>query len=69
MTTEVFLSHSAKDSDVVSAIADAVQGQGLHAWMDRQLTAGDKLEPAIQEAIEQAAQFVVVLSPSALESD
>ena len=70
MTMTIFLSHSTQDKEVVAAIADAVQGQGLQAWMDvRQLTAGDQLEPAIQTAIEQAAQFVVVLSPSALASD
>ena len=70
MTSQIFLSHSTEDNEIVTAIADAVQGQGLQAWMDvRQLTAGDQLEPRIRAAIEQAAQFVVVLSPSALESD
>ncbi len=69
MTMHIFLSHSTQDHDVVAAIADAVQGQGLQAWLDvRQLTAGDKLEPEIRTAIEGAAQFVVVLSPSALKS-
>ena len=49
MTMTNFLSHSTQDKEVVAAIADAVQGQGLQAWMDvRQLTAGDELEPAIR---------------------
>ncbi|HEX8117727.1 MAG TPA: tetratricopeptide repeat protein [Pyrinomonadaceae bacterium] len=69
MSGHVFISHSSKDDGFVKELREALEGLGLEVWADsRELVAGAKLTPEIEEAIEGARQFVVVLSPAAFNS-
>src|SRR5436190_11129189 len=66
----IFISHASKDDPFVTELRLALESQKLTVWVDsRELVAGNKLAPEISEAIEQARQFIVVLSPNALKSD
>ena len=65
----VFISHASKDDDFVRAMRDALESHGIPVWVDsRNLRGGAKLAPEIDEAIEQARQVIVVLSPNTVNS-
>jgi hypothetical protein len=69
MNNQVFISHSSKDDDFVKELRAALEGLGVPVWVDsRNLRGGSKLAPEIEEAIEQARQFVAVLSPNTVNS-
>jgi TIR domain len=52
------------------ALQQALGDHGLDAWSDsRQLRGGDRLWPDIQRAIEEAEAYMVLVSPSSLQSD
>ncbi|HEY0323360.1 MAG TPA: TIR domain-containing protein [Pyrinomonadaceae bacterium] len=65
----IFISHSSQDDAFVKGLREALEGQGLTVWVDsRSLRGGNKLTPEIDEAIEEARQVIVVLSPNTINS-
>ena len=65
----IFISHATKDDDFVAELRQKLEGQGLSVWVDsRQLRGGDKLAPALDAAIENARQVIVVLSANTINS-
>lgn len=65
----VFISHATADDDFVYQLRQGLEGEGIRVWADsRRLRGGDKLEPAIREAIAEARHFIVVLSPMTINS-
>ena len=69
-TTPLFLSHSTADDALVRELRQALTELGEDLWIDaRELRGGDLLRPVIQEAIESAAAFAVLVSPAALQSE
>jgi len=65
----IFISHSSKDDDFVHELRSALESLGLTVWADsRELSGGDKLTPEIESNIENARQFIVVVSLDALNS-
>ncbi|HZS10017.1 MAG TPA: toll/interleukin-1 receptor domain-containing protein [Blastocatellia bacterium] len=65
----IFISHASRDDEFVKALRLALAGQGLTVWVDsRDLRGGNKLGREINEAIEQARQVIVVLSPNTINS-
>ncbi len=65
----IFISHASKDDGFVKELRLALEAQGLTVWVDsRNLRGGNKLEPEINNAIEQARQVIVVLSPNTVNS-
>ncbi|HEY3227893.1 MAG TPA: toll/interleukin-1 receptor domain-containing protein, partial [Roseiflexaceae bacterium] len=65
----IFISHASKDDEFVKELRQALEGQGLSVWVDsRNLRGGAKLAPEIEQAIEQARQVIVVLSPNTQNS-
>lgn len=67
--THIFISHTSKDDDFVKALRDALENYGLIVWADsRNLRGGSKLGSEIEEAIEGARQFIVVISPNTINS-
>ncbi|HEX9982341.1 MAG TPA: TIR domain-containing protein [Thermoanaerobaculia bacterium] len=68
--SKLFVSHSTKDDDFVRELRQALGDLGQDVWIDsRELRGGDLLWPVIQQAIEQASAFAVVVSPDAFQSD
>ena len=68
-SSSVFISHASKDDAFVKGLRLALEDQGMIVWVDsRNLRGGDKLAPEIDQALEQARQVLVVLSPSTVNS-
>src|SRR5581483_252208 len=66
---KLFISHSTQDDGFVRELRAALADLGQDGWIDsRELRGGDPLWPEIQQAIEQASAFAVVISPDALQS-
>jgi tetratricopeptide (TPR) repeat protein len=69
MLGHIFISHASKDGEFVKELREALEANKLPVWIDaRNLRGGPKLAPEINEAIEQAGQFIVVLSPNTINS-
>jgi tetratricopeptide (TPR) repeat protein len=67
--TGLFISHSSHDDDFVRDLCAALADHGQSGWIDsRELRGGSALWPEIQEAIEAASAYAVVVSPEALQS-
>jgi len=66
---KLFISHSTDDDAIVRALQQALGELGQDVWIDsRELRGGDALWPEIHRAIEDAAAYVVVISPGGLQS-
>lgn len=67
--SHVFISHSSKDDPFVKDLRRALEGLGLRTWVDsRELAGGSKLEPEIERAVEDARQFIAVISTNTINS-
>src|SRR3712207_2822752 len=67
---KLFISHSSQDDDFVGDLRAALELHGQAGWIDsRELRGGDPLWPAIQQAIEDASAYAVVVSPASLQSE
>lgn len=65
----VFISHATDDDEFVKGLREALEAQGIGVWVDsRKLRGGDKLEPEVEQAIDSARQFLVVLSRNTVNS-
>jgi TIR domain-containing protein len=69
-THDVFLSHSAKDKEVVRAVAERLRTDGLKVWFDEWvLKAGDSIPAKIEEGLEHSRVLVLCMSANAFGSD
>jgi hypothetical protein len=67
--TNLFISHSSKDDAFVRELQQALGDLKQDVWIDaRELCGGDPLWPEIQNAIEEASAYAVVVSTDALQS-
>ena len=67
--SHVFISHATEDDDFVKELRLALESHPLTVWVDsRRMSGGDKLDPVIDKAIEEARQFIAVLSPTTVNS-
>jgi len=68
-TQPIFISHATQDDDFVKQLRLELENLGLPVWVDsRNLRGGQALAPEIQQAIENARQVLVVLSPNTINS-
>ena len=67
--TKLFISHSSKDDNFVRELRAALADHGQAGWIDsRELRGGDPLWSEIEQAIEAASAYAVVVSTDALQS-
>src|SRR5215831_12945055 len=67
---DVFLSHSAKDKDVVRALAERLRQDRLNVWFDEWvLKPGDSIPAKIEEGLEHSRVLVLCMSADAFGSD
>ncbi|MBX3062037.1 MAG: DUF4268 domain-containing protein [Anaerolineae bacterium] len=67
--SDVFLSYSRKDMDIMQKMRDVLGKAGLDVWTDQELEPGTPAwQSAISNAIEEARCVVVLLSPEAKTS-
>jgi hypothetical protein len=65
----LFISHASADDAFVAGLRQALEAVRVPVWVDsRRLRGGSKLGPEIRAAIEEAEHFLVVLSPSTVNS-
>jgi tetratricopeptide (TPR) repeat protein len=66
---EIFISHASADDTFVAQLREQLEALHIPVWVDsRNLRGGSKLVPEIEKAIEAAPHFLVVLSPSTVNS-
>ena len=66
----IFISYSRKDSPTVEELVARLKKDEFEVWFDRESIKGGELwTVAIVEAIDTSDAFVLMLSPSAVESD
>jgi hypothetical protein len=67
--TKLFISHSTQDDRFVRDLRAALADHGQAGWIDsREIRGGDLLWPVVQQAIDDATAYVVVVSADALQS-
>jgi len=67
--SKLFISHSSRDDSFVRDLQQALGDLGQDVWIDsRELRGGDPLWQEIQQAIEDASAYAVVVSTDGLQS-
>lgn len=67
---EMFVCYSRDDHDFAIQLAQKLESRGVHVFVDQlSIPAGADWDRSIDAALERCAMLVVVLSPSAVESD
>ncbi len=67
--SHIFISHATKDDAFVAQLRQLLESFALTVWADSpNLRGGNKLAPAINQAIEHARQTIVVISPNTVNS-
>lgn len=67
MKRKTFISHSSKDKDLVKKIADTLKQENV--WFDMwDMDAGDILSEKIETGIDEAKNFLIILSNNSIES-
>jgi len=64
----IFISYSHEDRNIVNDEAHFFKCMGYHVWFDERIEAGSEWVAQIEEAISNAKQFIVFISPHAVES-
>jgi len=68
--TQVFISYSRRDIDVVESIVSQLEAAGIEVWLDREdIKPGKQWRKQIVEGIDTAEAFVLNLSPNSAASD
>lgn len=68
-TTEVFISFSSTDTDFARVLNDGLQSQGKITWFSQESIApGTDFQKELLKGIENARNFLFVISPDALQS-
>jgi len=69
MDKAILISHSSRDDEFVAKLCQVMEAHGLYNWIDsHDLRGGTDLTLKIQEQIEKAKAFIVVLSSDAFNS-
>lgn len=70
MSGPVFISHSSKDAERVSALVAALEARGVGCWVaSRDIKGGENYGDAIVDALERAGAMVLVFSANANASE
>jgi small GTP-binding protein len=69
-TYDVFLSHSAKDKEIVRPLAERLRSDGLRVWFDEwKIRPGDSIPMKIEEGLERSRVLVLCMSANAFGSE
>lgn len=67
---KIFFSYSRSDAKFALQIAESLRSAGIFVWIDQvDIPAGAPWDRAIQDALESADSLLVILSPSAVDSE
>jgi hypothetical protein len=65
----VFISYSHKDRNTVKALTDAFNRYGISYWSDQEIRVGDNWMKEIENALNQASLFIIMVSPDFVASN
>lgn len=66
---KVFISHSSTDKKFVRTLKEDLKENGIATWVDEdELNIGDRLIDKLETALKESTHFLIVLSPSAVNS-
>ncbi len=65
----IFISYAHKDSDTVLSVISAIDQAGYRVWYDDGIEAGSEWPETIAQHLDNAAAFIVFISPNAVVSD
>lgn len=65
----VFVSYSREDKKIAHGIAEILERGGHKPWIDNQLVPGQRWKDKLQQAISDCDAFLILLSPSTLDSE
>lgn len=66
----VFISYSHKDEGLVDRVAEALQANGFHVWLDKwDIKTGDSLIDRVSDALQQVDFVVAFVSPASVDSE
>src|SRR5262249_14228661 len=65
----IFISYSRADRAYVSRLAAHLATVGIPVWYDFEVETGERFSQEIQQAIDECAAFVVVLTPASVASE
>jgi TIR domain len=70
MTIKVFMSHSSVDKPFVERLSkDLRTREGIDAWLDKwEIQPGDRIPTKLEEGLNNAGVFLLVLSPQSVKS-
>ena len=66
---QVFISYSRQDAPLVDTVLRELRRNGVDYWSDEQIGSGEDIVEAIDTAIRQSSIFVLLVSPSFLDSN
>lgn len=67
---DLFLSHSSKDKPAVRSLADRLQADGYHVWLDeRKINAGDSIVDKVFDGLEYSRYVGIWLTAESLASN
>ena len=68
MKSDIFISYAREDSEVARQLFDRLKDRGFRPWIDvENVLGGQKWEPAIRNAINEATVFIGLLSTHSLD--
>jgi hypothetical protein len=66
--TDIFISYSREDREVVRKFAHALSSEGLRVWWDNALHSGDTFDEVIEAQLRAAKAVLVLWSPRSVKS-
>ncbi|MBN1963740.1 MAG: TIR domain-containing protein, partial [Anaerolineae bacterium] len=68
MPGHIFISYSKRDSEFAFKLADDLIQAGYKVWIDRQIEGGERWRTSISDALKNASEMIVVLTPNSVAS-
>lgn len=69
MPGHIFISYSKADASFALKLADDLQEAGFKVWIDRQIGGGERWRTSISQALRDANEMIVILSPNSIQSE
>lgn len=67
---KVFISHSSTDKKFVRTLKDDLTENSIETWFDEdELNLGDSLSDKLELALEESSHFLIILSPTSVNSE
>jgi hypothetical protein len=67
---KIFISHSSSDKKFVRTLKDDLTENGFETWFDEdELEFGDSLTEKLEAALDETSHFLIVLTPTAVNSE